>query len=490
MKNVIVLMSIVLISLSSLFSQGITFETGVTIFQHPSVDDPLIFNPFLPLNLNNDNAIDFIGTFEDGFDEGISFFTSDDGVLNLSTVETSDVTTVAQVIDYNGDGLDDVLFRDGVWINGEGNDRREFALPEEFDPILVRDEYIGIADFNSDEMHDILVRRRVSGGDDDLAILMSDGQGEFANVTLNTQPDIGDINIIDVNGDGFLDVAVVRLDPFIEVSSIDIYYGDGAGEFNRESLDNFSFGLFGGSIFSSLEFADLDADGDLDILFPTFDGIVTIENLGSQEGASEFSPPSSDQVFEFSTSVIAIRLGDMNMDGLPDIIGVGALNEIYYGENDGNGSFIELEVANRSGGTDYIYPQNHFIALSHTTNNFTLCDFDSDGDLDILYLNHDSEDFLFFENRPLSTSTNDLKLSDIEFGPNPSFDFITLTGSDTQEVDSYRIYDNMGRLVQNGSFQSDRLNLVGLANGSYILQLFDRNKELFLNEKIVFIGSR
>ena len=490
MKNVIVLMGMVLISFSSIFSQDITFEDGVILFEHPSDRDPLIFNPFLPINLNNDDVVDFVGTLRGGFDGEALFFTSDeDGVLNLSSFVTDDNTAVAQVIDFNNDGLDDVLFRDGIWINGEDNRITEFYFPEGLDRFLVSDEYLGVADFNNDGMHDILVNRIISGEDDDLAILMSDGQGGFSNVTLNTQPDIGDHNIIDVNGDGFLDVAIIELDRNINVGGISIYFGDGEGNFSDLFLSGFAFVPFG-SIFGSLEFADMDADGDLDIIYPTEIGVVVVENLGNQEGGSEFAAVADDDFLEFSSTAAIIRVGDMNSDGFPDIVGAGAFNELYYAENDGNGSFIELEIVGPSGETDYIYPENFFVALSHTTNNLNLFDFDSDGDLDVLYLNHSSEDFLLFENRPLSTSTDDLQLSDIEFGPNPSFDFITLTGSDTQEVESYRIYDNLGRLVQNGIVQSDRLNLVGLTNGSYILQLFDRNSELFLNEKFVFIGSR
>ena len=104
-------------------SQGISFETGVTILEHPSVDrDPLIYSPFLPIDLNNDDVIDFVGTLRGGFDGEAFLFTSDeDGVLNPSSFVTNDNTAVAQVIDFNNDGLDDVLFRDGIWINGEDN---------------------------------------------------------------------------------------------------------------------------------------------------------------------------------------------------------------------------------------------------------------------------------------------------------------------------------------------------------------------------------
>lgn len=486
MKQFYFLGLIALLITNQAFSQSIEFQEGVTLFTHPNEDDPLIYNPFLPINLNDDGVVDFVGSFDEFFDVGYTFLESEDDTFNVTNVEIFDQPTVSRVLDYNNDGLDDAVFSEGIWINGEEG-LLTFELPEEYDPSFVFDKILDVADFNSDGIFDILVRRNIALENDEFAILMSTNEGDYSNVILTSNPDIGDHIILDINNDGFLDVGVITISSDICIRNISIFYNDGQGSFSTQEIFSFIIEI-AGSIFTSLEFSDMDADGDLDIIHPTSEGVLIIENLGISEGIANFREAEVDDLIAVSEEFIVIKVGDMNNDGLPDIIGADDFrNDLYYLENDGIGGFMETQVYTGGFGTNYIYPEGFTIALSHTTNNLNLYDLDSDGDLDIIFFNQGTEEFVFLENRPLSTSTSDFVFSDIIVSPNPSSTYVNISSDNFNDIAYYRIVDIVGKPIQSGAVQGD-IEYQSTLNGSYFLQLFNADNNLLKTEKITVLN--
>lgn len=116
-----------------------------------------------------------------------------------------------------------------------------------------------------------------------------------------------------------------------------------------------------------------------------------------------------------------------------------------------------------------------------------LYDLDSDGDLDIIFFNQGTEEFVFLENRPLSTSTSDFVFSDIIVSPNPSSTYVNISSDNFNDIAYYRIVDIVGKPIQSGAVQGD-IEYQSTLNGSYFLQLFNADNNLLKTEKITVLN--
>ena len=82
--------------------------------------------------------------------------------------------------------------------------------------------------------------------------------------------------LFDADSDGDTDVVVVT-----ESQSLNWYENDSAGNFRRHASVDLRDAQF-----RDWRAADLDGDGDKDIVATQFDGVVWFENLGGQQGFS------------------------------------------------------------------------------------------------------------------------------------------------------------------------------------------------------------
>ena len=146
-----------------------------------------------------------------------------------------------------------------------------------------------------------------------------------------------------------------------------IYFGDGDGGLtdSQQTL----FAEFGGYT-NDLATADIDHDGDIDLLEGTTLG--RHNKIWFNDGLGQFSPGPD----EFGAQEVqAIAIGDIDRDGNLDLIagcaGVGSPfpNVILLG--DGNGGFTE----------SFEFP------TPDTTTGVALTDVDEDGDLDLVVTN-------------------------------------------------------------------------------------------------------
>ena len=200
------------------------------------------------------------------------------------------------------------------------------------------------------------------------------GAGAFAaqNVIAMDASNLGSLDLADLDDDGDLDVLIA-----------------GPGEYGLEWYENLGGAVFAGSRnvaesnYNSGAIAspaDLDADGDLDVLTTTSfnNGIGWHENLGS----GSFSPART--ITTGLESNATLSTADVDGDGDPDILhGSHREDTVAWYENRGGGDFLGRRVI--ATGIDDISA-------------VTPGDLDADGDVDIIIASYDDDRIAWYEN--------------------------------------------------------------------------------------------
>lgn len=150
---------------------------------------------------------------------------------------------------------------------------------------------------------------------------------------------MGDLSVGDINGDGWMDVAVavgMDLTRNTATGSVQVFFNRG-GQLEPQA----SYRTGGGYLVAGCELADVDADGDLDLVVPVV-----------LEGIAQFPPPSNlvrpgrariylneDGLLEPWPAWISangikaadVVAADINQDGWMDVAFAGTRTEIFYG---------------------------------------------------------------------------------------------------------------------------------------------------------------
>jgi len=265
-------------------------------------------------------------------------------------------------VDIDGDNDMDVLsaspFDNRIaWyenVDGQGTFRLQHIITSNAN--RARDVYA--ADIDGDGDMDVL---SASAGDNKIAWYENlDGLGGFGVEKVITQTAIGasSVHAADLDGDGDMDVLSTS---FIG-NQLAWYRNDGKGNFG--SPLNIAFNALGAT---SVYAADIDGDSDLDILtnFSDSDTIVWYENT---DGAGNFSVQR--EITTVADNVISVHASDMDGDGDIDVLSAAFGNRtINWYENDGKGIFGTTHiVTGEAGGAFSVYA----------------ADFDNDGDSDIV----------------------------------------------------------------------------------------------------------
>jgi hypothetical protein len=251
--------------------------------------------------------------------------------------------TSAVIGDVNGDGIPDVIVTNcgpsGVRCYGGpdaigvisvllGNGDGTFRQGGTYSSGGYYTNSVAIADINGDGNPDLVVlntclelnsANSCTNDSGAIAVLLGKGNGTFAPAVLynTTGAYPGSIAIGDFNGDGVPDVAVSN---FCGISScsgglVDIFLGNSNGTL-QPAVTYSSGGAYGGSLAA----ADLNRDGNLDLVV-----LVTLENgstgavsvlMGNGKGA--FAAPVVYNTGKTTPNALAI--GDINGDGYLDVV--------------------------------------------------------------------------------------------------------------------------------------------------------------------------
>jgi len=223
-------------------------------------------------------------------------------------------------------------------------------------------DYVGAADLNEDEHVDLV------GAGDELAVLLGNGDGTFAPPLQyaagsalhggGEQPLLW-LDVADLDSDTTLDLVAVNW----VASQLAVLLGNGDGTFNPALL-------YPCRVCDAVEVADLDRDGNVDVVTTSFaPGVAGRLYVFLNNGGGRLSEPIA---YDLRGSPVAIALGDLNGDGALDVItGNGGTNPNYSVSvllGKGDGTFREVQTY-RAG---------------NETSAVAVVDLDGDGKLDVL----------------------------------------------------------------------------------------------------------
>jgi hypothetical protein len=189
-------------------------------------------------------------------------------------------------------------------------------------------------DVNTDGAIDLLVPNSAGGGC--LAILLGNGDGSFEPaVYYSTDVTPTSLDLADFNGDGKLDVLYTHAAGFAEVNHFwSILWGTGPGTFGtRTHVTHPRTSIFASAL-------DIDEDGHADaVISDDYPGTFNPDSLSfcMGDGTGGFGPPTA---FFGALQPSLTALADMDLDGHQDLLVADyAGNSMYVHPGNGTGSF-------------------------------------------------------------------------------------------------------------------------------------------------------
>jgi len=244
----------------------------------------------------------------------------------------------------------------------------------------VEDGAAQFLDVDNDGDMDVIIAGAQTGFPSPTKLFLNDGFGNFSQISGTPFIDVFNcaIDYADVDGDGDLDILIAGqgLGGGFGYSYLsNLYLNDGVGTYTEVSGTPFV-----GASYGSVSFADIDNDNDQDVLITGYNGTQFLTNLYENDGNGVFS--SVAHPFP-NVAVSSVAFADIDGDSDLDVILTGDSNysnptptaELFT--NDGLGNFTLVS------GTPFDGVVWSSVAFS---------DIDNDNDLDVLITGNTSTD--------------------------------------------------------------------------------------------------
>lgn len=209
------------------------------------------------------------------------------------------------------------------------------------DPVPAGAQSVGVAlaDYNGDGNLDVANTNYDSSGDDNVGVLLGDGAGGLGTMANYPVKDVYNraewvqpIAAADLNGDGAPDIVVDNY--YSGRMSVLLNKNDGSGTFN--SAVNYETSRAPHAVATG----DMNGDGVEDVVIVGYANTSAGVDVFLNNGNGTFAPKITTQFNASATFADSLAVGDITGDGKADVVA----------GNDGGGNAITLLVGNGSGG--------------------------------------------------------------------------------------------------------------------------------------------
>jgi len=193
---------------------------------------------------------------------------------------------------------------------------------------------LGVADLNDDGKLDVVMAFPRRPGDVAGAyVTLGNGDGTFQDerAVYSAPSTYAGLVLVDVNKDGRLDIVTSG------GGLVSVLLGNGDGTFPFTGTD---FPVASGTLIRALAVGDLNGDGALDVVAPDSEGSTLSVFLGTGDGTL-----LAAKQFPCGYNPADIKVADLNLDGLPDIVttndsGPGNAGTVAVLAGNGDGTFV------------------------------------------------------------------------------------------------------------------------------------------------------
>jgi hypothetical protein len=415
----------------------------------------------LAADLDGDGDLDVVSGSRTG-SYNIAWFENLDGLGNFGTeniVENNLFDEVYSIFlaDLDGDGDMDILttafsLDKIIWyenLDGQGNFSVQKIISNTADGAFT----VVAGDLDGDGDMDVISGSDFSG----LAWYENlDGQGDFfMHLIDNNVSGTRSVVAIDVDGDGDMDIVGNSTAPN-KIYWIDNI--DGHGTFG-EPNSIYEMGQY----VTNLITADVDGDGDTDVLTVSFgdNEVAWFENLN---GFGNFGPKKT--ISNILDKALEVFAADLDNDGDIDVLtssGGTFDGEIVWFENlDGTGSFGSKNVIS----TEHQFPRSVIAA-----------DIDNDGDMDVIASSQNDDKIAWYENLTI-LGVEENQIDTIKIYPNPTEGLLYIDANNTESIVSATIFDILGKKVLQLDGNTEQVDISNLQNGMYFLRIANMSGEV------------
>jgi hypothetical protein len=187
---------------------------------------------------------------------------------------------------------------------------------------------LALGDLNGDGTVDIIAGNASGGGGPaSVTVALNDGHGGFSTATVQVVQDPVSVALGDLNGDGHFDLVVSS---GLSAGTVDVLLGDGLGGFARVPGAPFATGHSPDGV----ALGDLNGDGLLDIVGANTGGSDLTVLFGNGDGTFTAQTPVA-----IGDAPRSVALADLNGDGMLDLVTNNYGGSVSVVLNDGHGGF-------------------------------------------------------------------------------------------------------------------------------------------------------